>query len=261
MTKYRHINFQTTITTHFGEISATSFRGEDINKVADHLYGLIYPYTDPEIDRRLWDNNVQTSDEYEYQMNKIRICMIVLYRMGMLPTVKYENRVFEKEILAKRAHLGDMAKQVAEEVYFKQILLIHLTSITTMYSKNMDFNLEMHIDLLWMYLSPYVTHEDLENWSLNYELYEKDPMRYDRYYFIERKKRICITVMDRAGFLWSRSASDADETKLEEGRYLEDITSTPRLPPKIMDIEKDIYTEDDDYDYLEHSDSNDREMT
>lgn len=260
MARYKKINFQTAIISHFAEISSTSFMGEDLNKVADHLYGLIYPYMDPEIDRKLWEDNVKTSDEYEYMLNKIRICMIVLYRMGMLPTVKYENRVFEKEITAKRAHLDDMAKQVAEEVYFKQILLMHVISMTTMYNKNMDFNLEMHLDLLWMYLTPYITDEDMENWSLNYELHEDDPMRYDRYYFIERKKRICMTVMDRAGFLWSRSAADADETELEDGRFLEDITPTPRLPPK-SDLEKDIYTEDDDnYDFFEHSEPDSTEM-
>lgn len=127
-----------------------------------------------------------------------------------------------------------------------------------MYNKNMDYNLEMHLDLLWMYLTPYITHEDLENWSLNYELHENDPMRYDRYYFVERKKRICMTVMDRAGFLWSRSAADADESNLEEGRFLEDITPRPELPPKTTDDGDDIYT-DDDHDYLEHSDPADLE--
>lgn len=260
MARYRNINFQTAIISHFAEISSTSFRGEDINKVADHLYGLIYPYMDPEIDRKLWEDNVKTMDEYEYMMNKIRICMIVLYRMGMLPTVKYENRAFEEQILAKRAHLDDMAKQVAEEVYFKQILLMHVMSITKMYNLGMDFNLEMHLDLLWMYLTPYITQEDLENWGLNYELHESDPMRYDRYYFIERKKRICMTVMDRAGFLWSRSAADADELELEEGRFLEDITHRPELPPKRVDHGDDIYTEDDEYDSFEHSNPDILEM-
>lgn len=258
MARYKRINFQTAVISHFGEISSTSFMGEDLNKVADHLYGLIYPYTDSEIDRKLWEDNVSTADEYEYMMNKVRICMIVLYRMGILPTVKYENRVFEEQITAKRAHLDDMAKQVAEEVYFKEILLMHVMSMTTMYNKNMDYNLEMHLDLLWMYLTPYITHEDLENWSLNYELHENDPMRYDRYYFVERKKRICMTVMDRAGFLWSRSAADADESNLEEGRFLEDITPRPELPPKTTDDGDDIYT-DDDHDYLEHSDPDDLE--
>ena len=185
MTKYRHINFQTTITTHFGEISATSFRGEDINKVADHLYGLIYPYLDPEIDKKLWDANVDTSDNYEYMMNKIRICMIVLYRMGMLPIVRLENRAFEEQIRARRSHIDDMAKQVAEEIYFKQILLVHLLSITTMYNKGMDFNLEMHIDLLWMYLSPYITHEDSVNWEGNFEAHYANPIKYDRYYYLK----------------------------------------------------------------------------
>ena len=150
MVKYTNINFQTVINVQFGEISSTSFRGEDLNKVADHLYGLIYPYLDPEIDKKLWDANVDTADEYEYSMNKIRICMIVLYRMGMLPIVRLENRVFEEQIRARRSHIDDMAKQVAEEIYFKQILLVHLLSITTMYNKGMDYNLEMHIDLLWM---------------------------------------------------------------------------------------------------------------
>lgn len=253
MARYKNINFQTAIIAHFGEISSTSFMGEDINKVADHLYGLIYPYMDPEIDRKLWEDNVQTTDEYEYMMNKVRICMIVLYRMGMLPNVKYENRVFEEEILAKRSNIDDMAKQVSEEVYFKQILLMHVMSMTTMYNKNMDFNLEMHIDLLWMYLTPYITHEDMENWSLNYKLHESDSMRYDKYYFIERKKRICMTVMDRAGFLWSRSATDADETRLDDGRYLEDITHRPELPPKGAE-------DDDGYDFFEHPEPDNLEM-
>ena len=262
MARYKTINFQTAIISHFVEISSTSFRGEDINKVADHLYALIYPYMDPEIDRNLWEDNVQTTDEYEYMMNKIRVCMIVLYRMGMLPNVKYENRVFEKEILARRSHIDDMAKQVAEEVYFKQILMMHVMSITAMYNKNMDFNLEMHIDLLWMFLTPYITHEDEENWNLNYEIHEGNPERYDKYYFIERKKRICMNVMDRAGFLWSRSVVDADETEMDDGRFIEDVGSPrPKLPAKIVDTGEDVYVGDDvgdgGYDFFEYPNPDD----
>jgi len=264
LAKYKNINFQTAIIAHFAEISSTSFRGEDLNKVADHLYALIYPYLDPEIDRKLWEDNVQTADEYEYMMNKIRICMIVLYRMGMLPNVNYENRVFEEQIQARRSHIDDMAKQVAEEIYFKQILLIHVQSMTYMYNKGMDFNLEMHADLLWMYLTPYITHEDSENWDANHELHASNPMKYDKYYFIERKKRICMVVMDRAGFLWSRSVVDADETGLDDGRFLEDVGSPrPNTPAKIVDRGEDVYTEDSDdvdYDYFEYSDSDSQEL-
>lgn len=252
MARYKNINFQTAIIAHFGEISSTSFKGQDLNKVADHLYGLLHPYLDSEIDKRMWEDNVGTVDEYGYMLNKIRICMLVLYRMGMLPIINLENRVFENEILARRSHIDDMAKQVAEEVYFKEILLVHLISITKMYNLGMDYNLEMHIDLLWMYLSPYITFEDMENWDTNYELHEKDPMRYDKYYFIEKKKRICMDVMDRAGFLWSRAVVDVDETELDDGRFIEDVGSPrPRLPANIMDRDENHFFEYPDPDNLE----------
>ena len=260
MARQKTVNFQTAIILHFVEVSSTSFRGEDINKVLDHLYALIYPYIDDEIDRKMWEDNVGTVDGYEYMMNKIRICMVVLYRMGMLPMVSYENRVFEKEIMARRSHIEDMAKQVSEDIYFKQILMMHLMSMTTMYNKGMDFNMEMHVDLLWMFLTPYITHEDLENWTSNYDLHESNPGRYDKYYFIERKKRICMSVLDRAGFLWSRSVVDADEMELAEGRAIEDVGApSPRIPAKIASGGEDTYNGDDEleYDYFDYPDTDD----
>ena len=243
----RNINFQSAIIAHFVQISSTSFRGEDINKPVDHLYAMIYPYIDDEIDKTQWEDNVGTMDEYEYMMNKIRICTVILYRMGMLPVVKYENRVFEDQLQARRSHIDDMAKHVAEEIYFKQILMMHLMSMTAMLKENLDFNMEMHTDLLWMYLSPYITHEDKDNWELNYQMHESNPQRYDRYFFIERKKRICMQVMDRAGFLWSRSVVDADIYELEEGRFIEDVGSPrPKLPAKIVEDGEDYYSDEDE---------------
>jgi len=208
---------------------------------------MLYPYIDDEIDKIMWENNVETNDEYEYMMNKIRICTIILYRMGMLPVVKYENRVFEDQLQARRSHIDDMAKQVAEEIYYKNILMMHLMSMTAMLKDNMDQNMEMHTDLLWMYLSPYITNEDKDNWELNYRLHETNPTRYDRYFFIERKKRICMVVMDRAGFLWNRSVVDADISELEDGRFIEDVGSPrPKLPAKIVEDGEDYYIDDDD---------------
>lgn len=247
------INFQTAIILHFGEISSTSFRGEDINKVSDHLYALIYPYVDEEIDKKMWEDNVNTSDGYEYQMNKIRVCMIVLYRMGMLPMVSYENRFFEKEMMARRSHIDDMATQVSEDIYFKQILMMHVMSMTKMYNKGMDFNMEMHVDLLWMFLTPYVTQEDMENWNMNFELHGSNPERYDRYYFIERKKRICMTVMDRAGFLWSRSVVDADDDDMDDGRVLEEVGHPrPRLTASNVGDKAVLSGDDEKYDYFDY---------
>jgi len=241
----KNINFQSAIILHFVEISSTSFKGEDMNKPVDHLYAMLYPYVDDEIDKVMWEDNVNTEDEYEYMMSKIRICMIILYRMGMFPVVKYENRVYEEEIKARRSHIDDMAKQVAEEIYFKQILMMHLMSMTIMLKEKLDYNMEMHIDVLWMYLSPYITFEDKENWEINYQLRDKNPEKYDQYFFIERKKRICMQVMDRAGFLWSRSVVDADITEIDDGRFIEDVGSPrPRLSAKMVEEGEDYYSEE-----------------
>jgi hypothetical protein len=95
----------------------------------------------------------------------------------------------------------------------------------------------MHVDLLWMYLTPYITEEDQENWGLNNSTHgNPDNPRYDPYFFVERKKRICMDVMDRAGFLWSRSVVDAETTDLNEGDFLEDVGSPrPKMPTKMVE--------------------------
>lgn len=232
-----HMTFQTAIIRHFLEISAHAFRNEDLNTAIDHLYALIGPYVDDEIDRKMWEDNVSTRDPYEYMMNKVKICVIVLYRMGMLPVVKYPNRVYEDDLKARRSHIDDMAKQVAEEIYYRDVLIMHLMAMTGMIKEHMEHNEEMHVDLLWMYLTPYITEEDQENWEMNNATYgNPDNPRHDPYFFVERKKRICMDVMDRAGFLWSRSVVDAESTDLDEGNFMEDIGSPrPQLPSKMVE--------------------------
>jgi hypothetical protein len=246
------VNFQTVITGHLIRIVQTSWRGEDLNKVCDHLYAMLIPYIDEEVDKKLWEDNVSTRDEYEYMLNKLRISVVILYRMGMLPIVSYENRVFEEKLAARRSHIDDMSKQVAEEINLRQVLMFHLMSMGVMYDKNMDHNMEMHVDVLWMFLTPYIVHEDMEEWETNFNTHEGNPAKYDRYYFIECKKRICMKVMDRAGFLWSRSVVDAEDVEMDEGRFLEDV-GVSRV--KMLMSATGNGGGDDSYDVFDYQDS------
>lgn len=245
MKQYR-ISFQTAVIRHFLEVSSRAYKNEDINTAVDHLYAMIGPYVDDEIDRKMWEDNVKTRDPYEYAMNKVKICTIILYRMGMLPMVKYPNRVYEENLKARRSHMDDMAKQVAEDIHYRDVLITHLLSMSNMIKEHMEHNMEMHVDLLWMYLTPYITFEDQENWETNNDIYgNQGSGRYDPYFFVERKKRICMDVMDRAGFLWSRSVVDVEEVMLDEGSFIEDIGSPrPRQPARIVDNKDEIFTED-----------------
>lgn len=262
MVKRFRVTFQGAIINHFIEVSSRSFRNEDINTAIDHLYAMISPYVDDEIDRKMWEDNVRTANPYEYMLNKVKICVIVLYRMGMLPTAKYPNRVYEDDLKARRSHIDDMAKQVAEEIYFREILMLHIMSMTTMIKEHLEHNMEMHVDLLWMYLTPYITHEDQQNWENNNEIYgNPGSSKYDPYFFVERKKRISMDVMDRAGFLWSRSVVDAEPVEMDEGRFMENIGSPrPKLPSKIVENEESEYEEFNDYEETDGYSADDVEM-
>lgn len=202
-------SFRSVIMACLKDLSKLTCTAEPFDYHIDHIWSKIDRYTNDQ-DHELWQKETKNMD-YRASMMKLRIISLVLYRSGVLPKRTIPNRKYKVSIKGQKVNIkGGMTSHIKEDLGFTDILFNHMRITSMLTSRRMDVSI--HMDALWMMLSPYITEEDNFKWESNNNTFgnPKSP-KYHHYMWNIEKERIIVGVMDRADFLWKTTVVDAPE--------------------------------------------------
>lgn len=211
-----HSQFKSVILKHLSCISECSARAEPFENIVDTLWAVIDPFLD-EDDHEDWRvdcNPKDNTEEAEYVaiMNKIKHISLKLYKAGILPN---------RDALKNRKHLVERSQdatygsglrgRVIESIEIQNYAMRHIRGLANISKAQMSY--AVHIDVLWAVLSPYITIEDYERWSINNRKF----MATNQYRWNIEKVKICMSVMNKANFLLQMGVVDKPEERAKVG--------------------------------------------
>lgn len=200
-------DFNSVIMSNFYRISECTSHKMPFDNILDGFWAIMEPFLD-EYDHEHWRElddltTYSTSEMFQSIVGKLQLISLVLYKNGILPNRdSLKNRKYEK--LMEKGEKGSRSFKyhVIEDVKLQHYIMKHLRDLSYIMKNRMEF--DVHADVLWAVLSPYVTEEDYLKWKLNNKKFSRShPYRWN----IE-KIRICMIVLERADFLLETGMTD-----------------------------------------------------
>ena len=209
------LQFKSVIMGYFYRLSETSAHSLPFNNILDSLWVLIEPFLD-EYDKEEWRKKCTSyfseAGFYQANMNKIQLTSLVLYKNGVFPNRdNLGNRKYKVYTSGGSRRVKGMSVHVIDDIKIQQFFMRHLFLMS--YTTKLGMKTDVHIDVMWAVLSPYITEEDYETWQLNNKKYGSTSSRqYNVYRWNAEKHKICMRVLERADFLFETGITDEPET-------------------------------------------------
>lgn len=206
------LTFKSVIMGNFFRLSESSAQSMPFNSILDSTWAFIEPFLD-EYDKEEWRKKCAKpifSEEmlYETNMNKIKIISLVLYKTGVFPNRdNLQHRKNEAYTSGGSKKVKGMSVHIIDDIKIHNFFMRHLFLMSYITKNGGKF--DVHIDVLWAVLSPYITEEDYDTWELNNEALKRG--QFDEYQWNIEKIRICMRVLERADFLFESGITDEPE--------------------------------------------------
>jgi len=217
-TSAQGLEFKSVVMGFLYRISDATSVSMDFDKIADALWASLEPFLDAD-DHQRWRDDCTplfyTKDElYGITVKKVQMISLILYRIGVLPQRdRITNKFYEVQVGEGKHERGGLKSHVTEEIQIKQFFMRHLMWISRITGRSMRF--DVHVDVLWAMLSPYITQEDMYEWQGNNKVFGPLGKRTNSYRWNIEKLRICMKVLARADFLWQTGMVDEPEEYID----------------------------------------------
>ena len=203
------LQFKSVIMGNFYRLSETSAHALPFNNILDVMWAKVEPFLD-EYDKEEWRQKCAItpySEEmlYEINMNKLKVISLVLYKNGVFPNRdNLDNRKYRDYTSGGSHRVKGMTIHIIDDIKIQQFFMRHLFLMTYITKNGGRF--DVHVDVLWAVLSPYVVEEDFDMWELNNKALKTG--KFDEYQWNIEKLRICMVVLERADFLFESGITD-----------------------------------------------------
>lgn len=211
--KSGQLEFKSVVMGFLNRTSDASSLGQNISNIVDALWAMLEPFLEAE-DHEKWREKCTEFDgsdteTHRTSIEKVRLISLVLYRIGVLPNRdNLKNRKYEMESTDNKVEHGGLRTHLIQDIELQQFIMRHLMWVSRITKAMMPY--DVHMDVLWAFLSPYITEEDFYEWKANNEKIQTDPLYHD-YLWNIMKIRICMKVLERADFLWQTGVTDEPE--------------------------------------------------
>lgn len=184
------------------QLSKLSFLSQPFDYHVDFFYAILNPDRSKNDEKYLSQLLAESDSEYAASFAKVKMISLLLYKMNLLPKPSLAENQIHDEYLHKKIpglHVGERA------IEFRKILNKHWIWGLMASSKGMD--LSVHLDLLWAYIAPYVTQEDVMVWNGIAKMQQRRGQGYT-YKANLAKAELMSNLMDRSGLQFPRSMID-----------------------------------------------------
>lgn len=213
MSEGQGLQFKSVIMGNFFRLSESSAQSLPFNNILDTMWALIEPFLD-EYDKEEWRKKCSIepySEEmlYKINMSKIKIISLVLYKNGVFPNRDgLQNRTHKKYSSGGSYREKGMTIHIIDDIKIHNFFMRHLFFMS--YITKAGGKIDVHVDVLWAVLSPYVVEEDSFIWETNNEALKSG--KRDEYQWNIEKLRICMRALERADFLFASGITDEPDS-------------------------------------------------